>query len=384
MKRIFITFGTRPEAIKLAPVIKEFEKHQEFRTIVCLTGQHREMLYQPIEFFGINPECDMKIMRPNQTLFDITVDSVRGYEETLKKYRPDFLIVQGDTTTAFTGALSAFYYKIPVGHVEAGLRSHNKYSPFPEEINRVLVGRLTDLHFAPTATARKNLLNEGTPEDKIFVTGNTVVDANLMAIKIIKEKGLDRKIEKFLNNVAPGLIDRLKKGKKLILVTAHRRESFGEPFKNLCNALRDIAINFDDEVEIVYPVHLNPNVREPVFGILGNLGNLHLIDPVDYPTLILLLERSYIVLTDSGGIQEEAPSFGKPVLVMREVTERMEGVEAGIAKLVGTNREKIYNEAKKLLTDENYYREMARAVNPYGDGHASERIVKIVKNFLGV
>jgi len=384
VKRIFITFGTRPEAIKLAPVIKEFEKHQEFRTIVCLTGQHREMLYQPIEFFGINPECDMKIMRPNQTLFDITVDSVRGYEETLKKYRPDFLIVQGDTTTAFTGALSAFYYKIPVGHVEAGLRSHNKYSPFPEEINRVLVGRLTDLHFAPTATARKNLLNEGTPEDKIFVTGNTVVDANLMAIKIIKEKGLDRKIEKFLNNVAPGLIDRLKKGKKLILVTAHRRESFGEPFKNLCNALRDIAINFDDEVEIVYPVHLNPNVREPVFGILGNLGNLHLIDPVDYPTLILLLERSYIVLTDSGGIQEEAPSFGKPVLVMREVTERMEGVEAGIAKLVGTNREKIYNEAKKLLTDENYYREMARAVNPYGDGHASERIVKIVKNFLGV
>ncbi len=384
MKRIFITFGTRPEAIKLAPLIKEFEKHQEFRTIVCLTGQHREMLYQPVNFFGIQPDCDMEIMKPNQTLFDITVDSVRGYEETLKKYRPDILIVQGDTTTAFTGALSAFYYKIPVGHVEAGLRSHNKYSPFPEEINRVLVGRLTDLHFAPTATARKNLLNEGTPEDKIFVTGNTVVDANLMAIKIIKERGLDREIEKFLNNVAHGLMDRLKKGKKLILVTAHRRESFGEPFKNLCNALKDIATNLRDKVEIVYPVHLNPNVRKPVFEILGNLENLHLIDPVDYPALIYLLDRSYIVLTDSGGIQEEAPSFGKPVLVMREVTERMEGVEAGIAKLVGTNREKIYNEAKKLLTDENYYREMARAVNPYGDGHAAERIVKIVKNFFGI
>ncbi len=384
MKKIFITFGTRPEAIKLAPVIKEFEKHEEFETIVCLTGQHREMLYQPVNFFDINPECDMKIMRPNQTLFDITVDSVRGYEEVLKKYRPDLLIVQGDTTTAFTGALSAFYYKIPVGHVEAGLRSHNKYSPFPEEINRVLVGRLTDLHFAPTETAKNNLLREGTPENQIFVTGNTVVDANLMAIRIIREKGMDRKIEKFLDEVAPGLIAKINGGKKLILVTAHRRESFGEPFRNLCNALRDIAINFKDTVEIIYPVHLNPNVRKPVFEILGNLENLYLVDPVDYPTLIYLLDRSFIVLTDSGGIQEEAPSFGKPVLVMREVTERMEGVEAGIAKLVGTNREKIFNETKKLLTDESYYSKMARAVNPYGDGHAAGRIVNIVKDFFGV
>ncbi len=384
MRKVFITFGTRPEAIKLAPVIKEFEKHKEFETIVCLTGQHREMLYQPVTFFGINAECDMKIMRPNQTLFDITVDSVRGYEEVLKKYRPDLLIVQGDTTTAFTGALSAFYYKIPVGHVEAGLRSHNKYSPFPEEINRVLVGRLTDLHFAPTVTARENLLREGIPDDHIFVTGNTVVDANLMAIKVIREKGMDKDIENFLQKVAPGLIDNLKNGKKLILVTAHRRESFGEPFRNLCSALRDIAENFKDSIEIIYPVHLNPNVRGPVFEILGNLQNLYLIDPVDYPTLIYLLNKSYIVLTDSGGIQEEAPSFGKPVLVMREVTERMEGVEAGIAKLVGTDREKIFNETVKLLTDRRHYEKMARAVNPYGDGHAAQRIVKIVKDFFRI
>lgn len=384
MKKIFITFGTRPEAIKLAPVIKEFEKHKEFETIVCLTGQHKEMLYQPVNFFDIHPECDMKIMRPNQTLFDITVDSVRGYEEVLKKYNPDLLIVQGDTTTAFTGALSAFYYKIPVGHVEAGLRSHNKYSPFPEEINRVLVGRLTDLHFAPTETARENLLKEGTPDKQIFVTGNTVVDANLMAIRIIREKGMDKDIEKFLNSFAPGLIEKIKDGKKLILVTAHRRESFGHPFRNLCNALRDIAVNFKDTVEIIYPVHLNPNVRKPVFEILGDLENLYLVDPVDYPTLIYLLDKAYIVLTDSGGIQEEAPSFGKPVLVMREVTERMEGVEAGIAKLVGTNREKIFKATEKLLTDGEYYKNMARSVNPYGDGHAAERIVKIVKDFFGI
>ncbi len=382
MKRIFITFGTRPEAIKLAPVIREFEKHPEFETVVCLTGQHQEMLYQPVNFFGIKPHCDMQIMRPNQTLFDITVDSVRGYEKALKEMKPDLLIVQGDTTTAFTGALSAFYYKIPVGHVEAGLRSHNKYSPFPEEINRVLVGRLTDLHFAPTETARKNLLNEGIPDEMIFVTGNTVVDANLQAIEIIKNRGLDREIEQSLENVAPGLIEKIKSGKKLILVTAHRRESFGKPFENLCLALKDIALTFKDEVEIVYPVHLNPNVRKPVFEILGNLDNLHLIDPVDYPTLIYLLEKSYLVLTDSGGIQEEAPSFGKPVLVMREVTERMEGVDAGIAKLVGTDRGKIFNEASRLLRDKKAYESMAKAINPYGDGRAAERIVKIVSEFF--
>ncbi len=384
MKKIFITFGTRPEAIKLAPVIKAFREDPAFETIVCLTGQHREMLYQPVEFFEIEPNCDMKIMKPNQTLFDITVDSVRGYEDALKRFSPDLLIVQGDTTTAFTGALSAFYFKIPVGHVEAGLRSHNKYSPFPEEMNRVLVGRLTDLHFAPTETARKNLLNEGTPDEKIYVTGNTVVDANLQAIEIIREKGLDKKIEEFLGKVAPGLMDKVKTGKKLILVTAHRRESFGEPFRNLCNALRDIALRFKDTVEIVYPVHLNPNVRKPVFDILGNLDNLHLIDPVDYPTLIYLLEKSYIVLTDSGGIQEEAPSFGKPVLVMREVTERMEGVEAGIAKLVGTDREKIFTEASKLIEDPSAYERMAKAINPYGDGKAALRIVKIVRDFFSI
>ncbi len=384
MKKIFITFGTRPEAIKLAPVIKAFRDDPDFKTIVCLTGQHREMLYQPVEFFEIEPDCDMKIMRPNQTLFDITVDSVRGYEEALKKFSPDLLIVQGDTTTAFTGALSAFFYKIPVGHVEAGLRSHNKFSPFPEEMNRVLIGRLTDLHFAPTEAARSNLLKEGTPDESIFVTGNTVVDANLQAIKIIKEKRLDREIEIFLKRVAPGLMEGVKNGKKLILVTAHRRESFGEPFRNLSNALRDIATKFKDTVEIVYPVHLNPNVRKPVFDILGNLENLHLIDPVDYPTLIYLLEKSYMVLTDSGGIQEEAPSFGKPVLVMREVTERMEGVEAGIARLVGTDRKKIFKETSILLEDRSAYEKMAKAVNPYGDGKAAIRIVGIVRNFFGI
>ncbi len=367
--KILLIFGTRPEAIKLAPLIKEFEKYAEiFETKVCITAQHREMLDQVLKFFKIKPDFDLNIMKPNQSLSELTANMIKEIEPVLQNFRPDLVFVQGDTTTAFVGALSAFYQKVSIAHIEAGLRSFNKYSPFPEEINRVLVGHLADYHFAPTEKAKENLFNENIKKN-VYVVGNTVIDALFLGLDIIKKQG-EEKFYKFFNF--------LDFSKKIILVTGHRRESFGKPFENICNALKEIAQKHKD-VEIVYPVHLNPNVRKPVFEILKGTENIHLIEPLEYPYLIWLMNKSYLVLTDSGGIQEEAPSLGKPVLVMREVTERTEGIEAGTAKLVGTNREKIAEEVSLLLEDKNEYRKMSKAVNPYGDGKASERIREIIE-----
>jgi UDP-N-acetylglucosamine 2-epimerase (non-hydrolysing) len=370
MKILFI-FGTRPEAIKLAPLIKEFQKSGEFNTRICVTAQHREMLDQVLSFFNIKPDYDLNIMKPNQSLFDITANILKLLEPILKKEKPDMIFVQGDTTTAFAGALAGFYQKIKVAHIEAGLRSHNKYSPFPEEINRVLAGHIADYHFAPTEKAKKNLYNEGIKEN-VWVVGNTVIDALFLGLDIIKKEGEEKYYKHF------SFIDF---SKKIILLTGHRRESFGEPFENICYALREIANKYKD-VEIVYPVHLNPNVREPVNRILKGIKNIHLIEPLEYPYLIWLMNKSYLILTDSGGIQEEAPSLGKPVLVMREVTERIEGVEAGTAKLVGTDKNKIIKEVQTLLEDDKEYNRMAKATNPYGDGKSSERIIHILKNNL--
>ena len=370
-RKILFVFGTRPEAIKLAPLIKEFKKHRDRVAIdICITGQHREMLDQVLDFFDLHADYDLNIMKSDQSLFDITSVLVKGMEKVLEDSSPDLIFVQGDTTTAFVGALAGFYEKIKVAHVEAGLRSFNKFSPFPEEINRVLISRLVDFHFAPTQEAKDNLLNEGVKEN-IWVVGNTVIDALHLGLKILSEKrGLKEEIERFFSTVIKNHTA------KLILVTGHRRESFGKPFENMCFALKDIVESCED-VEVVYPVHLNPNVREPVFRILGKHPRIHLIEPLSYPYLIYLLEKSYLVLTDSGGIQEEAPSLGKPVLVMREVTERQEGVEAGVAKLVGTDRGRIVKETLKLLEDKGEYKKMSRAINPYGDGRASIRIAEV-------
>ena len=366
MKILFI-FGTRPEAIKMAPLIKEFQKENDFDTKVCITAQHREMLDQVLEFFYIFPDYDLNIMKPNQSLFDITADTLKGLERILDEFLPDLIFVQGDTTTAFIGALAGFYKKTKIAHIEAGLRSHNKYSPFPEEMNRVLAGDLADYHFVPTQRAKENLFNENIKEN-VYVVGNTVIDALFLGLDIIKKQG-EEQYYKYFN-----FIDF---SKKIILVTGHRRESFGKPFENICYALKEIAER--EDVEIVYPVHLNPNVREPVNRILKGIKNIHLMEPLSYPYLIWLMNKSYLILTDSGGIQEEAPSLGKPVLVMREVTERIEGIEAGTAKLVGTNKEKIVKEAIKLLNNKEEYEKMAKSVNPYGDGKASRRIKEILK-----
>jgi len=360
-------FGTRPEAIKMAPVILELEKRQGVRVIKVSTSQHREMLDQVLEFFEIKPDYDLNIMKSNQSLFELTANLIKGVESVLENFAPDLIFVQGDTTTAFVGALAGFYKEIKIAHIEAGLRSHNKYSPFPEEINRVLVGRLADYHFVPTERARQNLFKEGIDKN-IWVVGNTVIDALFWGLRIIKEHGEEEYYQYF---------DSVDFSKKIILVTGHRRESFGKPFKNICFALKEIADSFED-VEIVYPVHLNPNVRKPVNEILKGHFRIHLIEPLKYPHLIWLMSKSYLVLTDSGGIQEEAPSLGKPVLVMRDVTERIEGIEAGTAKLVGTDREKIVFETAKLLENSEEYNKMAKAINPYGDGTASKKILKII------
>lgn len=363
--RFLIVFGTRPEAIKLAPVIYELRKIGDVS--VCVTGQHREMLDQVLRFFSIVPDYDLDVMKQDQSLFNVTTDSLRLLEGVIEKSRPDMIIVQGDTSTAFVSALAGFYKKIKVTHVEAGLRSFNKYSPFPEEVNRVLVGHIADYHFAPTEKARANLLKEGIPGKNIFVVGNTVVDALFRGLDIVK------KDEKKFNDYF-GFVDL---SKKVILVTGHRRESFGKPFENICHALKEIA---QEDVEIVYPVHLNPNVRSQVYTILGGVKNIHLIEPLEYPYLIWLMEKSSIVLTDSGGIQEEAPSLGKPVLVLRDVTERTEGIEAGTAKLVGTGRKEITGTAQMLLHSQGEYNKMAGAINPYGDGRASIRIAGILRD----
>lgn len=367
MNVLFI-FGTRPEAIKLAPVIKKFELDKCINIKICITAQHREMLDQVLNFFNIIPDYDLNLMKENQSLFDITSEGIKKLEYVLEDERFDVIFVQGDTTTAFLGALAGFYKKIKVAHVEAGLRSYNKYSPFPEEINRVLIGNIADLHFAPTNRAKENLINEGI-KDNIYVVGNTVIDALFLGLNIINNLPENKFLETF------NFIDF---SKKVILVTGHRRESFGKPFENICYALRDLATNFND-IEIVYPVHMNPNVREPVNKILKDIKNIHLIEPLSYPELIWLLNKSYIVLTDSGGIQEEAPSLGKPVLVMRDVTERIEGIEAETAKLVGTDKETIIKETTELLKNKNLYNKMSKAKNPYGDGKASERILSIIK-----
>ena len=370
-KKFLFVFGTRPEAIKLAPLIKEFKKRKGIEIEVCVTGQHREMLDQVLNFFDLPVDYDLDVMKKNQSLFDITSLLIKDIEKVLNDSLPDLIFVQGDTTTAFVGALAGFYKKIHIAHIEAGLRSFDKFSPFPEEINRVLISHLADFHFAPTERAKSNLLKEGVSEGNIWVVGNTVIDALHLGLDILSKKDeLRSDIEQFFSEILNNSSSRV------ILVTGHRRESFGKPFENMCLALKDIADSCED-VEIVYPVHLNPNVREPVFKILGNHPRIHLIDPLSYPYMIYLLEKSYMILTDSGGIQEEAPSLGKPVLVMREVTERQEGIEAGVAKLVGTDSSKIVKETLRLLDNKNEYDKMAKAINPYGDGKASERIAKV-------
>jgi UDP-N-acetylglucosamine 2-epimerase (non-hydrolysing) len=329
------------------------------------------MLSQTLGFFKIKPDYDLDLMKPDQTLFDITADSLKGLKKILEDAKPDLIFVQGDTSTAFAGALAGFYKKIRVAHVEAGLRSNQKYSPFPEEVNRVLTGHLADYHFAPTEQAKKNLRREGVKKN-VYVVGNTVIDALLLALKIIKSEG-EEKYRRFF--------DFLDFSRKIILVTGHRRENFGRPFQNICGALKDIVAEYKD-AEIVYPVHLNPNVKEVVQKLLKDVNGIHLLGPLDYPHLVWLMNKSYLVLTDSGGIQEEAPSLGKPVLVMREVTERKEGVSAGTAILVGSDRKKIVKETLKLLEEKEAYRKMAQAHNPYGDGKTSRRILNITKNFL--
>jgi len=366
--KLLTVFGTRPEAIKLAPVIKELEKHPEFDSRVCVTAQHREMLDQVLSLFDINPDWDLDLMRDDQNLFDITADGLRALEKVLKEEKPAIVLVQGDTTTAFVASLAAYYLKIKIGHVEAGLRTSDKYSPFPEEINRRLADALCDLWFAPTEWARQNLLREGVPQEKVFVTGNTVIDALFLVL------GQASRVNSKLALTDFGLPT---SDSRLILVTGHRRESFGEGFEHICKGLRKIAEHYDD-VQIVYPVHLNPNVREPVYRILGEIENIYLIEPLEYDRFAFLMNQACLILTDSGGIQEEAPSLGKPVLVMREKTERPEAIEAGTAKLIGTDSERIFTETQQLLGDQVEYEKMAKAANPFGDGRAAARIVELL------
>jgi UDP-N-acetylglucosamine 2-epimerase (non-hydrolysing) len=371
MKTVLFIFGTRPEAIKCAPLIKEFEKNPDlFSVKICVTAQHREMLDQVLNFFEIKPHHDLNIMKPGQSLFDVTINVLKGLESVLDSVKPDLIFVQGDTTTVLSGAIAGYYKHISIAHLEAGLRSDNKYSPFPEEGNRILTSHLADFHFAPTEKAVQNLKREGITKN-IWNVGNTVIDALLMGLDIIRKNGEDPYVDFF---------SQLDFSKKIILVTGHRRESFGDGFDNICKALKEIAVRFNN-VDIVYPVHLNPNVQNPVKSILSGVHNIHLINPLEYPYLIWLMNRSYIVLTDSGGIQEEAPSLGKPVLVMREVTERTEGVEAGTAVLVGTDANKIIDEVTQLITNSSVFNKMSKAVNPYGDGKSCKRIVDIVARY---
>jgi UDP-N-acetylglucosamine 2-epimerase (non-hydrolysing) len=369
MKKILSVFGTRPEAIKMAPVIRELSKYPKiFDSRVCVTAQHRQMLDQVLDIFGISPEYDLDIMGHGQSLTDITCKVLRGLELVLNEFQPDIVLVHGDTTTTFVASLAAYYEKITVGHVEAGLRTGNIYSPWPEEINRRLTGAITTWHFAPTESARQNLLKEGINNKSILVTGNTVVDALLYVTRNLKSNAR-------LSQEMSERYDFLEPDKRLILVTGHRRESFGLGFESICNALK-IIVETHDDVEIVFPVHLNPNVREPVMRILSGVRGIHLIEPQDYLPFVYLMNRSYLIITDSGGVQEEAPSLGKPVLVMRDTTERPEAVDAGTVILVGTDSERIISEASKLLSDSAAYELMSRKHNPYGDGEAAIRIVK--------
>jgi len=372
MKKILIVFGTRPEAIKMAPVVQEL--HNNFNVVVCITAQHREMLDQVLDSFRIIPDYDLNIMRPSQDLFDVTSGILLGLKQVLVDEIPDIVLVHGDTTTTMATSMAAFYLQIPVGHVEAGLRTHDICSPFPEEFNRKLTTQVARLHFAPTEKARQNLLNELVPDDQIYVTGNTVIDSLFSVI----DKARIMKYSTDLQEQLPFLQYKQDGFPRIILVTGHRRENFGQRFEEICRALHDIAKQNLD-VQIIYPVHLNPNVREPVNRILSNVNNVHLIEPMEYLSFIKLMDESYLILTDSGGIQEEAPSLGKPVLVMRDTTERPEAVEAGTVKLVGSDKSNIIEATNQLLNDDSVYREMARAHNPYGDGRASKRICKIIE-----
>jgi len=383
MKTILLVFGTRPEAIKMAPLVKEFQKNKsDFKTIVCVTGQHREMLDQVLQLFEIVPDYDLNIMKQGQDLYDVTARVLVGMRDVLKEVKPDVVLVHGDTTTSTAAALAAFYQQIPVGHVEAGLRTHNIYSPWPEEMNRLITGRITTYHFSPTQLSRQNLLIENISDENIIVTGNSVIDALYWVIeKIKKDENLNKKLQESLIKAGYD-VTRLNEGKKLVLITGHRRENFGDGFVNMCTAIKDLTRKYPD-VDFVYPMHLNPNVRKPIYQVFGEnfseLDNIFFIEPLEYLSFVFLMEKSTIVLTDSGGIQEEAPGLGKPVLVMRDTTERPEALEAGTVKLVGTDYNKIVNEVSILLDNEDIYEKMSKAINPYGDGLACKRIVNKLK-----
>ena len=377
MKKILLVFGTRPEAIKMAPLVKKLQANpEEFQTIVCVTGQHREMLDQVLRLFDITPDYDLNIMKPNQDLYDITSRILLGMRDVLKEVQPDIVLVHGDTTTSMAAALAAFYQQIPVGHVEAGLRTGNIYSPWPEEMNRLMTGRISTVHFSPTPLAKQNLLQEHVDEAKIVVTGNTVIDALQMVVERLKnDEQLAGEVKEKVLSMGYD-VNRLGEDRRLVLVTGHRRENFGEGFLNICHAIKHLAEQYKD-VDFVYPMHLNPNVRKPVLEILGEKAeNVFLIEPLDYLPFVYMMQHSTLILTDSGGVQEEAPGLGKPVLVMRDTTERPEAVEAGTVLLVGTNREKIEQGVSMLLDDADTYRRMSEAVNPYGDGKACERIIE--------
>lgn len=377
MKTILLVFGTRPEAIKMSPLVIELKRHPDcFRTLVCVTGQHREMLDQVLDVFGIKPDYDLNIMKPNQDLYDISSRILLGMRDVLLQSKPDMVLVHGDTTTSTMAALASFYQQIPVGHVEAGLRTGNIYSPWPEEMNRLMTGRIATVHFAPTTLAKANLVKENVPDSRILVTGNTVIDALLSVVGMLKDnEQLRSEVESNIRE-AGYPIERLKGNKRMVLITGHRRENFGEGFLHICNAVSRLSEQYPD-VDFVYPVHLNPNVRKPVTRILGTgRDNVFLIEPLQYLEFVTMMERSYLILTDSGGVQEEAPGLGKPVLVMRNTTERPEAVEAGTVLLVGTDEEKIVTTVGQLMEDTVLYEKMSKAVNPYGDGHACGRIVE--------
>ena len=369
MKKVMIVFGTRPEAIKMAPVVKACRARPELEVKVCVTAQHRQMLDQVMDIFGLTADFDLNVMAPNQTLGDVTCKVLKGMEDVFGQWKPDVILVQGDTTTVMAAALAAFYHKIAVGHVEAGLRTGNVYSPWPEEMNRMIAGCLATQHYAPTPRSRDNLLKENKNPETVFVTGNTVIDALHEAVRIMDaDPALTAKLE--------AEFPFLDASKRLVLVTGHRRENFGEGFIHICNAIARVAKR--DDVQVVYPMHMNPNVRKPVTDILGHLGNVHLIEPLDYLSFLFMMRRSYLIMTDSGGVQEEAPSLGKPVIVMRDTTERPEAVDAGTVILAGTETEAMAFAAERLLDDPDFYHRMAHAVNPYGDGLASKRIASLL------
>ena len=395
MKKIMLVFGTRPEAIKMAPLVKKFQEQSDrIETIVCVTGQHRQMLDQVLDLFEIKPDFDLNIMKAGQDLYDVTSRVLLGMRDVLREAKPDVVLVHGDTTTSTAAALAAFYQQIPVGHVEAGLRTHNIYSPWPEEMNRLITGRIASFHFAPTPLSRKNLMREAIPDQQILVTGNTVIDALYWVVdKIKQDQTLDAQLAHILKEAGYD-VDRLDGGRRLVLITGHRRENFGEGFIHMCTAIRDLAHRYPS-VDFVYPMHLNPNVRKPIQQVFegldslssgegwGEAGNLFFIEPLEYLSFVYLMEKSTIVLTDSGGIQEEAPGLGKPVLVMRDTTERPEALDAGTVKLVGTDYDKIVSEVSQLLDDPQAYAAMSQAVNPYGDGEACGRIVNALLYRLG-